>query len=221
MEDAAPRGSQSWLTVQWRNAGAVLVAAFFLGGIGIAILFLNLGSHPASWHLLALVPLAMAATSAGYAAYLFRVVAQGEERLQRMGGPWKVNRSLQGTTRRSIVTDFTPGASLSVAQALLSEPRMGLIHVGRGVFGGLRAVRPAETGLVMVDVFPLAIGIRARHREGRTVLTISVVPSSVYGWPLLTGWFAWSGAYTWIGDSQALAEDLTSTLAQSLKATVI
>jgi hypothetical protein len=219
MQEAPTLDLRSSLTLQWRNAVALLMAAILLGGLGIAILLLGLGAPEADARLLGLVPLGLAAPFGGYAAYLFRVVARGEERLQGMGTPWTANRSLLGTTRRSIVTDVPPDEALSMARNLLTEPRWGLIHVGKSLLGGLHAVRPAETGPVVMDVVPLAVGIRARRREGRTVLTLSVVPSSVYGWPPLTGWFVWSGGFTWIGVAQALVDDLASTLAQSTKAT--
>jgi hypothetical protein len=219
MAETPPLDSRSSLTLQWRNAVALLVAAILLGGVGIAILLLVLRVPVAEARLLGLVTLGLAALFGSYAAYLFRAVARGEERLRRMGTAWQANRSLLGTIRRAVVTDVPPEESLSVARNLLLERRWGLSHVGRSLLGGLRAVRPAETGPVVVDVVPLAVGIRARRRAGRTVLTISVVPSSVYGWPPLSGWFGWSGMYTWIGVAQTLVDELAAALGQSTTAT--
>ena len=228
MDDTPIRGSRASLTVQWRNAVALLVAAIFLGGLDV-VLVTGIATHTfvlgrpgvlGDWVLLLLVTAGVAAGFAGYSASLFRQVTRGEAELRRRGDRWRIDRSLIGATRLWVVTDATPEVSLRLARALLSDRKLGLTHVGRGVTGGVRAIRPAETGPLVVSVMPLAVRIRARERRGRTVLTVSAVPSSVYGWPLLSGWVGWSASYTWVGVGQELVEYLATALVQRLKGTV-
>ena len=215
MVDGFDRGSPDWLTLQWRNAMALMVAAILLAVLGTFMLVL--GGFPSDrWVLLGLLFGVPAGGFAGYSAYLFRLVGRGETRLRSMGKRSPVERSLTGTTVRTVLTSAPADASLRVARDVLSEPKLGLTHVGTGWHGSVRAIRPAETGLVVLDVVPLAVRIRARRSQGRTVLTVSVVPSSVYGWPATKGWFGWSAKYSWIEVARSFADYVAGALVQSL-----
>lgn len=215
MADGMPRGSRAWLTLQWRNALALLVAGILLGGLDVALTF-SQGLPRGGETPLLVVILVIAVGLVGGSAYLFREVARGESRLRERGVPWQAERSLVGTTRRSLVTHAAPETALSAARAALADPDLGLTHVGRDLLGGVRAIRPAESGVLVLYVRPLAVRIRARRQRDRTVVTVTVVPSSLYGWPVLYGWVGWSEVYTWIGVAEELADALTKALTQSL-----
>ena len=219
MADGMPRGSRAWLTLQWRNALALLVAGILLGALDVALAFSH-GLPRAGETALLLVILVMALGLVAGSAYLFREVTRGETRLRERGVPWQAERSLVGTTRRSLVTNASPETALSAARAALADPDLGLTHVGRDLLGGVRAIRPAESGVLVLYVRPLAVRIRARRQRGRTVLTLTVVPSSLYGWPVLYGWVGWSEVYTWIGVAEELANSLTNALTRTLDGAV-
>ncbi len=215
MADGMPRGSRAWLTLQWRNALALLVAGILLGGLDVALTF-SQGLPRGGETVLLVVILVIAVGLVGGSAYLFREVTRGESRLRERGVPWQAERSLVGTTRRSLVTHAPPETALSAARAALADPDLGLTHVGRDLLGGVRAIRPAESGVLVLYVRPLAVRIRARRQRDRTVVTVTVVPSSLYGWPVLYGWVGWSEVYTWIGVAEELADALTNALTRSL-----
>ena len=219
MAEGLARGSRAWLTLQWRNAMALLVAAVFLGGVG-SIILLVAQVPLAEGGLLGVFIVTIAATFAAYSAYLLNVVAKGEAQLRQVGSPWRADRNIAGTTRRFLLTDATPERSLVVAGDVLSQPRFGLTRVGKSLFGGICAIRPAETGPIVVSVVPLAIRVVARKHRAQTRISVSIVQSSIYGWPVLSGWMGWSAQYTWIQVAQDLATELVSALAEGLKGRV-
>ncbi len=170
----------------------------------------------AAFLITASVVLGFAVVAAVAAAYLFRVVSRGEQELHRQGVSVPVNRSLTGSVERAFRTSADPDSALDAAFRILQDPRWELIHVRRGRWSGVTAIRPAEAGLVIVYVVPLAIRVRAKRRPDGTIVSVTVVQSSVRGWPPLTGWIVWSSMRSWVGLSQEIADTLSAQLARQL-----
>lgn len=205
MDEPYPRDSVAGLTLRWRNGLAFAASAISLGAF--EVLFLLLGQLPGYGRWLIGSLLGGSALVCGTLALHFLLGVRREEaRLETVGTPRRADRSLFGTIRRSFNTWATPAVALAAAYTVLSDPELGLIRVGPDPLGGVKAIRPAETGLIVINELPLAVWVRARARDGRTEVTVSVVQSSVYGWPALEGWFAWSATSTWIGTAQTLAD---------------
>ncbi|HTP54867.1 MAG TPA: hypothetical protein VML94_07945 [Thermoplasmata archaeon] len=196
----------------------MLVAGVLLACFGGVLAF---GAFPAGrGSLVSLLVIGISAIFAASGAYLLNTVSRGEARLRERGVPWRAERSLLGKTTRSLVTHVPPESALAAALDVLAQPSLGLIRVGNDPFGGVHAIRPAETGPIWISVVPLAIRVRARRRQDQTEISISIVQSSLYGWPALSGWVGWSSAYTWIEVAQDLADEIANSLAARLNGRV-
>jgi hypothetical protein len=195
------------LKVRWRN-----VLALGTGGIGLFVVgaFAGLlgGAGGIGW-----VVLAVGAVFIGVAVYLLGSVHRGEAVLRSAGLRWRVETHLLQSESRTFLTLTAPDLALATAYEVLADPSLGLRDVSRGLHRVEGTLPPDGAGWLFISNYPLLARIHARPRAAGSELDIQVLPS----WPA----FAWvwpSGWWSWVGDSERLADQIERTLRARLPA---
>jgi hypothetical protein len=204
MQPQPPPVTRTSLKVLWRNALALAWGGVLLVALGTGLEFFpGTGPVPLGGAIM-LVP---GLLFLGTAAYLGRSVALGERRLRQAGLPWKVDRNLLGSERRTLDFSISRERVVTAAVDVLYDPRLGLDRI-RSTRNGARALLPAERtgplGLLVIR-FPLTVNLTVHPRGESSRLKLSVTPAMVW-----TAWGTIRSSTNWVGAGQELADYLAA-----------
>jgi len=196
------------LRLRWRY-----VLSFATGGmglLGLGVLAEVFVAYTPGWILGASVLLA-GAFCTGYSVYLSSTIRQGEGRLRQAGLPWKVDRSILGTARRTLTFGQPEYICVGQAYKALQEPSLGLAEV-EFVRHGAEGVRPAaSTGPLGMFLTRLPLGVTVRARGARTGTELRISVRLVTLW-----WFRpiFQVDYSWVKDAEILIDQVAAVISK-------
>lgn len=208
MGDASSDESLAALRLRWRYALSLATAGagFLLVGV-LAELFV---SYSPGW----IVGAALMATGilfGGLSAFVFSTVRQGEERLRRAGVPWRIDRRILGTARRTLTFDQPEYICVGQAFEALKDPGLGLTEVEL-IRHGAYGVRPAtSTGPLDMFVTGLPLGVKVRARRHRTATELRVSVREVTLWRFGP---AFQVNFSWVKDAEILIDQVAAAISR-------
>jgi hypothetical protein len=202
--------TRATLKVQWRNALTFAWGAAILLALGS-----GLATQPATGQrlLIAEIMLPPGVVFLGIAIYLGWSVAQGERQLRQAGLPWKVDRSLLGSERRTLVFLISRALVVTAAISTLHDPRLGLELI-RPTHRGARARLPAGLegpGNLLISRLPLSVDVTVHSQGTGSRVRVVVTPAMVWG-----AWLTIRSSTNWVADGQWLADEIASGIASKV-----
>ncbi len=210
MERQPPLDTRASLKVRWRNSLTFAWGGVLLVALGTAIeLFPGTGPLPLSGAIMIVPGLLFL----GAAVYLGRSVVQDERRLRQAGLPWKVDRSLLGSERRTLDFDVSRERVVTAAVDVLWDPSLGLDQI-RPTRSGARALMPGDRegplGLLLVR-YPLTVNLTVHAHGAGSRLRLSITPAMVW-----TAWLTIQSSTNWVAAGQELADYLAARIGSKL-----